>query len=356
MKAAVFHNIGDLRVEEVPTPVPGPDQLLIKIGAAGICGTDLRILSNGHHRIPSGTPRVLGHEFSGEVVEVGRNVAGIKVGTRVAIAPNIGCGTCDECVAGWTNLCENYQAFGITLDGAFAEYMLVTSPAIEQGNIIPIPSTLPYEVAALAEPLSCCINGQEAVGTRPGDFVLIIGSGPIGIMHLLLSKLYGASYVVVSEINPLRAEQALRFGADVWVNPQREDLKEVIWSLSGGRGADVVIVAASSAALQAQAIEVTARRGRVNFFGGLPKNNPTATLNTNLIHYRQITVTGSTGANVRQFRTAVKLLVHSRLSLEGLVGACLPLDQVLEGFERTKQAQEMRILVTPNTRSEDRQK
>ncbi|MCS6907630.1 MAG: zinc-binding dehydrogenase, partial [Anaerolineales bacterium] len=140
------------------------------------------------------------------------------------------------------------------------------------------------------------------------------------------------------------------------VNPQREDLKEVIWSLSGGRGADVVIVAASSAALQAQAIEVTARRGRVNFFGGLPKNNPTATLNTNLIHYRQITVTGSTGANVRQFRTAVKLLVHSRLSLEGLVGACLPLDQVLEGFERTKQAQEMRILVTPNTRSEDRQK
>jgi threonine dehydrogenase-like Zn-dependent dehydrogenase len=348
MRAALFYDIGDIRVEEVPIPSPNPDQALLKVEAAGICGTDVRILNNGHHRIPVGTVRILGHEFSGEIVEVGKNVHGLTVGTHVAIAPNIGCGVCSECISGWTNLCENYQAFGISLDGAFAQYMLITSDAIRQGNIIPLPSEIPFPVAALAEPLSCCINGQESIGVRIGDLVLIIGSGPIGVMHLLLAKLSGARCVVISEINPNRADLARRFGADIVVNPQQDNLKEVIYSLSDGRGADAVIVAASSADLQAQALELAARRGRINFFGGLPKDKPNATLNTNLIHYRQLIVTGSTGANVHQFRTAVHLLTSSRLAIDGLIGDCLPLHRINEGFERTRNAQEMRMMITPN--------
>lgn len=348
MKAAVFYGIGDIRVEEVPEPFPGPGEVLLKVGAAGICGTDIRIFTAGHHRIPPGTRRILGHEFAGEIVAVGEGVSGLSSGMRVAVAPNIGCGVCPECVAGWTNLCEDYRAFGISLDGAFAEYLRIPADAIRQGNVVPLPSNVPFDAAALAEPLSCCLNGQEAVNVGPGDVVLIIGAGPIGIMHLLLARLAGARYVVMSEVHPLRLEQARAHGADLVVNPHKQDLRAAVMEISDGRGADVVIVAAPIAEGQQQALELAARRGRINFFGGLPKDQPYATLNTNLIHYRQLIVTGTTGSNVRQFRTTVSLLATERIRLDSLATTHLGLDQIAEGFSRSRSAQEMRIIILPH--------
>lgn len=348
MKAAVFYSIGDIRVEEVPEPSLGPGEALLKVGAAGICGTDIRIFTTGHHRIPAGTRRILGHEFAGEIVAVGEGVSGLSPGMRVAVAPNIGCGVCPECVAGWTNLCEDYRAFGISLDGAFAEYLRIPADAIRQGNVVPLPPSVPFDVAALAEPLSCCLNGQEAVRVGPGDGVLIIGAGPIGIMHLLLARLAGARYVVVSEVHPLRLEQARAHGADIAVNPREQDLRAVVMEISEGRGADVVIVAAPIAEGQQQALELAARRGRINFFGGLPKDQPYATLNTNLIHYRQLVVTGTTGSNVRQFQVTVSLLAAERIRLDSLITTRLGLDQIAEGFSLSRSAQEMRIIILPS--------
>ncbi len=347
MKAAVFYDIGDIRVEEVPEPSLGPGEVLLKVGAAGICGTDLRIFTAGHHRIPPGTRRILGHEFAGEIAAVGEGVSGLSPGMRVAVAPNIGCGVCPECVAGWTNLCEDYRAFGISLDGALAEYLRIPADAIRQGNVVPLPASVPFDVAALAEPLSCCLNGQEAVGVGPGDGVLIIGAGPIGMMHLLLARLAGARYVMVSEIHPVRLAQARAHGADWVVNPQEQDLRAAVMEISEGRGADVVIVAAPTAEGQQQAIELAARRGRVNFFGGLPKDRPFATLNTNLIHYRQLVVTGTTGSNVRQFRTTVHLLAAGRIHLDSLITSRLGLGEIHEGFARARSAQEMRVVILP---------
>lgn len=347
MKAAVFYGVGDIRIEEVPEPSLGPGEALLKVGAAGICGTDIRIFTTGHHRIPQGTRRILGHEFAGEIVAVGEGVSGLSPGMRVAVAPNIGCGVCPECIAGWTNLCEDYRAFGISLDGAFAEYLRIPTDAIRQGNVVPLPSSVPFDVAALAEPLSCCLNGQEAVRVGPGDGVLIIGAGPIGIMHLLLARLAGARYVVMSEVHPLRLEQARAHGADLVVNPQEQDLRMAVMEISDGRGADVVIVAAPIAEGQQQALELAARRGRINFFGGLPKDQPYATLNTNLIHYRQLVVTGTTGSNVRQFRVTVDLLAAKRIRLDSLITTRLGLDQIAEGFSLSRLAQEMRIIILP---------
>lgn len=348
MKAAVFYGIDDLRIEDVPRPEPGPGEALLKVGAVGICGTDLRILSNGHHRIRAGARRILGHELAGEVVTVGEGVLGLVPGMRVAVAPNIGCGVCAECVSGWTNLCEDYKAFGISLDGGFAEYMLITADAIRQGNVMRLPQEISFEVAALAEPLSCCLNGQEAVAVGPGDVVLIIGGGPIGIMHLLLARLAGARHVIVSEITPSRLEQSRKHGADTAINPREKDLREVILQATGGRGADVVIVAAASPEAQAQGIELAARRGRINFFGGLPKDRPSVTLNTNLIHYRQLLVTGTTGSNVRQYRTVIDMQAAGRIHLGSLISTRLRLDHIAEGFECFRAAQEMRIIITPH--------
>ena len=352
MRAAVYHGIGDIRIEDLPLPNPGPGEALLRVGAAGICGTDLRIHQNGHHRIPPGTPRVLGHEFAGEIVEIGPGVPQWVPGTRVGIAPNMGCGVCTQCVAGWTNLCANYTAFGISLDGAFAEYLLIPADAIRQGNVAHVPDQVPTAVAALAEPLSCCLNGQEAVRVRPGDLVVIMGAGPIGIMHLLLARLAGARAVIVSEIAPARIAQAREHGADLAVNPQEQDLKAAVLEASEGEGADVVIVATGVAKAQEQSLELAAPQGRINFFGGLPKDKPHLHANANLIHYKQLVVTGTTGSNVRQYRTVMKLLGAGRLELNSLVGARLPLENIHQGFERSRAGNEMRILLEPSRSGE----
>lgn len=347
MRAAVYKGIGQMDLLDVPVPKPGPGEALLRVGAVGICATDVRIFGKGHHRIPAGSLRVLGHELAGEVVQVGPGLDRLSPGMRVGVAPNVGCGECAECIAGWTNLCPDYQAFGISLDGAFAEYMLITSKAIEQGNVMPIPAQTSFAVAALAEPLSCCLNAQEAVDVCPDDLVLIIGAGPIGLMHLLLARLRGARLTVVSEISEARLAQARSYGPDLLVDPTKQSLKPVLLDASEGRGADVIIVAVGSAGAQQEALSLAAPRGRVVFFGGLPQGQPNASLDTNLIHYRQLTVTGTTGATVRQYRAAMRTLVEGRIPSTGLVSAVLPLDHVVEGLERTKQGTEMRILLDP---------
>ncbi len=348
MKAAVFHGIGDIRIEDIPRPRPGPREAVLRIGSVGICGTDLRIYAHGHHCIPPGTCRVLGHELAGEIVEVGASVAGLRAGMRVGVAPNMGCGTCPQCVAGWTNLCPDYTAFGVSLDGGFAEYMLITEDAIRQGNVVPVPDGVPDHVAALAEPLSCCLNGQEALGVGPDDVVLVIGAGPIGQIHVQLARLSGARTVIASDFADERLAQARANGADLALNPARDDVLAAVHRASGGLGADAIIVAAAAPRAQEQAFELAAPRGRINLFGGLPKDQPTIQLNANLVHYKQLVVTGTTGSNMRQYRAAMNLVGAGRIQLEALACTRLPLDQIAEGIARSQSGKEMRILLEPS--------
>ncbi|MFP3853604.1 MAG: zinc-binding dehydrogenase [Anaerolineales bacterium] len=348
MEAAVYKGIEEIEIKQIERPEPGPGEALMKIGAGGVCGTDLRIFANGHHRIPPGTRRILGHELAGEIIAVGERVSSLTLGDRVGVAPNIGCGVCTQCVAGWTNLCEDYQAFGISLDGAFADYMLISREAIQQGNVVKIPKDFPFTQAALAEPLSCCLNGQEAVQVTTGDVVLVVGAGPIGMMHARLAKLRGASTVIVSEFSESRLRAAEELGADVAVNPNEASLDEIVRRHSDSEGADVIIVAAPAPSAQEESLELAARQGRINFFGGLPKDRPHIEFNSNLVHYKQLIVTGTTGSNVRQYRTSMDLLVHGRIDLAPFVSATLPLTAIHEAFERAQAGEEMRILLEPS--------
>jgi len=347
MLAAVYHGPHDIRLEEVPLPQPGPGEAVMRVRAASVCATDLRIFNHGHFKIPEGAVRILGHELAGEIVAVGEQVRYLTPGTRVAVAPNVGCGVCWECVQGNNNLCPDYDAFGITLDGGFAEYMLITAPAVQQGNVVEIPENLSFVEAALSEPLSCCYNAQQACRLAPGEKMVIIGAGPMGLMHIGLARNSGASQVIASEVQEARARQAAEFGADLVVDPSKRDLKEAVLEATGGRGADVVIVAVGSAALQEQAVELAARRGRVNFFAGLAAGRDRACVNSNWIHYGQVTVTGTTGSNHHQYRQTVQMLASGQFSLQSLVTAMRPLREVEAALADAASGEQLKVVVVP---------
>jgi L-iditol 2-dehydrogenase len=347
MRAAVFHGVGDLRLDAREVPQIGDEEALLRVRAASICATDLKILTSGHFRIADGATRVLGHEFAGEITAVGANVSELRVGMRVALAPNVGDGTCEQCVRGNNHLCPNYEAFGITVDGALAEFMRLPARAIRQGNILEVPADLSFEEAALNEPLSCCYNGYTSLNPQVGEIVLIIGAGPIGLMHLMLARAGGASKVIVSEMDAPRAAQAREFGADLVANPAEEDLLTRVSDETQGHRADIVIVAAPSAQAQQEALELAAVKGRINFFGGLPKGKENIWFNSNLVHYRQLTVTGTTGSSIRQYRRTMNLLAARRLDVRPFVSARYSLDDVLIAFERARSRHALKVVVEP---------
>ncbi len=347
MLAAVFHGPEDIRVEEVPIPQISINEMLIKVLSASICGTDLRILHGNHRMYNPGTIRIPGHEVVGTIESLGYSVHGFSVGDRVFIAPNMGCGKCIHCVSGNNNLCTSYDAIGVTIDGGFAEYMRVPANSIQQGNVIKISEEVDPAVAALMEPFACVLRGQNAVHINIGDIVLIIGAGPIGVMHTKLAKVRGAGRVIVSEPMKDRAEQVKLLGADLVVNPMEENLEEVILRESSGRGADVIIVAAPVHAAQESALKLAAVGGRINFFGGLPKDRPTINFDSNLVHYKELVITGTTACSTDDCWQAARLVNSGLIDLSPLVSQRFPLKEAVQAFAAAEDRKSLKIVLEP---------
>ena len=347
MLAAVYHGPNDLRVERHPLPEISPSEVLIKVVSTGICGTDIRILHGAHRKYPPGTIRIPGHEVVGDIVEIGSQVTGLETCQRVFIAPNMGCGHCRQCVSGNNNLCANYDAIGITLDGSFAEYMRVPESAVLQGNLIPVSKVVDPAVAALIEPFACVLRGQNALSIKPGETVLVIGAGPIGSMHILLARLRGAAVVIVSELIPERVMQAKEMGADRVVNPSEEDLLAVVGEATDGQGVDTVIVAAPSHKAQEIAIEAAAISGRINFFGGLPKDRTEIKLNSNLVHYKELIITGTTACSTDDNWGAAAIVSSGRIDLSRLIGARFPLTRANDAFAAAEEGQSLKVIIEP---------
>jgi L-iditol 2-dehydrogenase len=345
MLAYVYHGPGDLRLECLPLPRLEPGEALLRVEAAGICGTDLRIAQGKHAKYPAGTVRIPGHEIAGTIVAAGDHV-GLPLGRRVFVAPNMGCGHCRECRAGRNNLCPQSEALGITLDGGFAEYMRIPAAAIAQGNVLPVADTVAPAVAALAEPFATVLRGQDALDVRPDDVVLIFGAGPIGVMHLLLARQRGARKVIVSQRPGPRADLAAHFGADRVVSPGKEALAATIAQETDGAGADVVITAAPSAEAQEQAIELAATHGRINFFGGLPKDQPYIQLDANRVHYKELLITGTTACSTDDCRRAIGLLNAGAVQLGALVSACYPLSEAAAAFRTAADHGQLKVVLS----------
>lgn len=347
MLAAVYHGPQDLRVEEVAIPEIGPDELLVKVLAASICGTDLRIFHGNHRMYAPGTVRIPGHEVVGTIAAIGKDLTGFHEGERVFVAPNMGCGHCAQCVSGNNNLCTSYDALGVTIDGGFAEYMRVPANAVRQGNVIQVSESVDPAVAALMEPFACVLRGQNAVKVKPGDVVLVIGAGPIGIMHTKLAKASGAGRVIVSEPLADRAAQAARMGADRVVNPSQEDLQAVLDRESGVKGADVIIVAAPVHAAQESALTLAAIGGRINFFGGLPKDRPTITFDSNLVHYKELVITGTTACSTNDCWQATRIVNSGLIDLSDLVSRRFALKDAVEAFAAAEDRKSLKIVLEP---------
>jgi L-iditol 2-dehydrogenase len=347
MLAAVYHGENDLRIEEVPIPEIGPGELLIHILSASICGTDIRIIHGNHRMYPPGTVRIPGHEVVGKIVKVGEGLDSFIVGERVFIAPNTGCGHCEQCVSGNNNLCSEYEALGVTMDGGFAEYMRVPANSVQQGNVIILDDSVDSAVAALMEPFACVLRGQNAVHIKPGEVVLIIGAGPIGVMHTKLAKLRGASRVIVSETVVERAVQVKRMGADRVVNPVEEDLNAIIAEETKGRGADVIIVAAPAHAAQESALQLAAVGGRINLFGGLPKDRPFINFDSNLVHYKELIVTATTACSTHDCWQAAQIVNSGLIDLTDLVSQRFPLKDAAIAFAAAEDRKSLKIILEP---------
>jgi L-iditol 2-dehydrogenase len=347
MLAAVYHGPNDLRMENVPVPEIGDGEILVKVLSASICGTDLRIYHGNHRMYAPGTVRIPGHEVVGMIAKMGPAVENYRIGQRVFCAPNTGCGHCEQCVSGNNNLCANYDAIGVTSDGGFAEYVRIPENSVRQGNVIPINDSVDPAVAALVEPFACVLRGQNALHIEPGEVVLIMGAGPIGVMHIKLARARGAGRIIVSEPMPDRAAQAKRMGADRVVDPTSEDLKAILLDESLDHGADAIIVAAPVHSAQESTLDLAAMGGRINFFGGLPKDRPMININSNLIHYKELVITGTTACSTADCWQASQIINSGVIDLSDIISQRFPLKDAVHAFAAAEDYKSLKIVLEP---------
>lgn len=337
-----------MELRDVVRPPAGPGEALIKVAACAVCGTDLRIHAGGKTRgvYP---PRVLGHEIAGEVVALGEGAeryTSVKVGQRVTTPPGIPCAACRFCNTGQENSCRQRAALGYRYDGGFADYMVVPAAGVQRGLLFPIPDSLSNAEAALAEPLACVVNGQRKSQVQLGDVVLIIGAGPIGLMHLQLSSLAGAGKVLVSEPAPERRRLAGELGATRTIDPTKEAVAGIVLEETNGDGADVAVAAIGVTQIVNDLLAVTRPGGRVNLFAGYAGTGET-TIDANLIHYGELIVTGTSGCTREDFRQSLSLLTKGQMNVGPLITHRFPLEQIEDAFSTTRTGVGLRVIVEP---------
>lgn len=346
MKVARYYAPGDIRLEQLPEPEVSPGELKLRVRACSMCGTDVKISRSGHPNMTP--PQVMGHEIAGEVVDVGDGVDGWAVGDRVQVIAAIPDGTCPDCFAGHQSICPNQLSMGYQFPGGFAEYLIVPRQVLAVDGVTRIPDAVTFAEASLAEPLACVLNGQELAQVGPNDTVVVIGSGPIGCLHVRLARSRGAGTVILIDLNAERlAAAAALVEPDLMIATDAQDPVAAVLDATGGRGADVVITAAASGAAQEQGLRMLARRGRLSLFGGLPKDAPTITVDSNLVHYRELTLVGVNGSTPAHNKRALELIDTGAVPVADLITHRLPLDRVLDGIEIVARGDAIKVTIEP---------
>lgn len=338
MRQAVFSSPGNLRIEEAPVPVPGGHDLLVRVEASGVCGSDRAIFA-GHH--PVTLPVVLGHEYAGVVVECGPDVTGLQPGDRVVVDPNIMCGRCTFCRRGQVQLCRDITPLGIARSGGFAEFSLVP-----EANAYLVPAAITFDEAALVEPLACCIRGIHQADVKLGAVVVVLGAGPIGLLLAQLARLRGAS--VVASVDPLADRRALakRLGADVAIDSvDPGGVRDEVMRLTGGLGSDVVIEASGRTSVARQSLELVQAGGTVVWFGACPESDRVE-VPPFWVNDREISIRGS---NINPFthHTALSLIEHGRIRVAELVSEHIGLDALAGALDTSRPASVGKVLVVP---------
>lgn len=325
MKAAVYYGLDDIRVEDRPHPEAGPSEIVVEMKACGICGSDLM-----DWYLRSRAPLVLGHEPAGVVTEVGRNVENLELGDRVFVHHHVACLTCHYCIRGDYTMCKQFGETHIH-PGGFAEFFRVPAENLQK-DTFEIPENVSFEQATLIEPTACCIRAQNKLNIQTGDMIAIIGAGPSGILHCLLSKMAGASKVVASDLVDYRLRIARKLGADLTVNPERENLSEVMNSATDGRGADVVIVTAPVRNALTDGMRICRRGGTVCLFAPTQPSQ-LARISPHRLFFSEIRVIPSYSTSHVETRMALQLISSGRIPVQDLITHRFPLSHVEEAFQ-----------------------
>ncbi len=347
MKAAFLDKIKKISVRDVPKPKIKDNELLLKVEACAICGSDIRIFNHGNPRI--NFPQILGHEIAGTVAEVGKDVIDFKKGDKISLSADIPCGKCEWCKNGISNNCEQTIAFGYEYQGGFAEYLKLDERILNFGPVVKVKENVSFYLLCLAEPLACCINCLEVINMKIGKSILIIGTGPIGCILALLSKINGATKVILSDINDKRLKIAEKIvKPDLIINSKESDLVSEIMKFTSSKGVDVVITACPSLKAQRDAFKVIKNKGFINFFGGLPNNAGKLNIDSNIIHYKEICVVGSHGSTPRHHKIAVDLISSGKIKLDKIISKVYSLDKINEAFEVAQiDKNNMKIIIKP---------
>ncbi len=345
MRAIRYHGPGDIRVEAVPVPDCGPGSVRVKIDACAVCGTDLKAWKAGNPRIQA--PQVMGHEFTGLVETVGAEVDGFARGQRVVMATSVSCGQCAYCQRGWPNLCLDLSPMGFAYPGGMAEYVTIPARALTCGHVIKVPDGITANHAALAEPVSCAVNACRNAGTAPGDTVLVMGAGPMGVINACVAQHFGAARIIMTEVNPRRLEQAQAFGFDHVVDPNSQDLGKLVRRETEGLGVDVAIVAAPAAQPQEQAVTLVRKRGTVCLFASLPMDCCRIALDSRAIHYGELRVVGTSDSTPADVKQAVAYLGEASFPAARLVTHVLKLEAITQTFELMQSGEALRVVLKP---------
>ena len=324
MMAAVLYGKEDLRVEQVAIPQIGPGDILVRVGTALTCGTDVKVFKRGYHARMIVPPALFGHELAGEVVRVGEEVTKFHPGDRVVAANSAPCGHCHYCKKNNENLCEDL----LFNNGAYAEYMRIPQRIVEK-NTYKIPDHVSYQEAALAEPLACVMRGLEESGIKAGDDVAVIGLGPIGLMFVRLAKVIGARVIAVGR-RKTQVDRAINLGADdVLVSDDKTDIVAAVRALTGGHGVDKAVEAVGIPQTWEQAVRMVRRGGLVNFFGGCA-SDARITLETALLHYSEITCKASFHHTPKHIQRALEAISNGDIMADGFINRTEPLSNLLE--------------------------
>ena len=332
MKAAVILKPGVIAIQDLPTPVPGPGDVLLKVEACALCGTDQRVLSGEKHvDVP-----IVGHEITGCVTAVGAGVTQIRVGERYIVQTVVGCGECPMCAIHRENLCEKgFKAIGYQWNGGFAESMIMPKKAVDQGCLIPIPQDLSPELGTLIEPLSCCVNGMKYIPMETAEHVLIFGGGIIGVLNGLVARARGARRITIMDVSSDRLNLLQRLGLpfDDFISSRENKPEEWVKSATRGRGVDAVVVAASVKQLVTVGIKLLKRAGHLSIFAGMPKSDPTEPTDLNLIHYLELNLHGANSSALAEYLTARDFLTTGKIDGRKLVTHTFPLAQFDEAVK-----------------------
>jgi L-iditol 2-dehydrogenase len=341
MRAHVLVRPGELSFCELPRPTAGAGEIVLRVRAALTCGTDVKAFLRGHPKFPMPTP--FGHEFAGEIVEVGPRVRGFREGDAVMAVPTAPCGTCFHCKRQQENLCDTVMETMVL--GAYSEYIKLPSRIVAV-NVFPKPETLPYPVAALLEPLACVFHGLEPIPLRPDDVVVLLGAGAISLLHLLVLRTLGVTQVLVIGRRPARAMYAQRLGAAAALTGDLASAREHVFDLTGGRGADVVIECTGQVDVWEAAPGFARRGGHVILFGGCAPGTQVR-LDTQRLHYDQLNVLSPFHFTPRAVRRAYETLTGEGFEGHALISGVYPLRELMTALQAHQHGDGIKFALVP---------